>query len=199
VPSYDESAEEGAESVVRRIKKSAEWFDLDPQRFQPVYVEVLCEAADLKPRLARIANPYGVPVYSGAGFDGLKGKRDFAERAMERDVPTVVLHIGDRDDHGDNIYVAAAEDAIAWADDEGQVVPVDETLDADDLADLRDEYEDEAALLFVRLALTEEQAGRDGLDLLDADGKAEVDAVPVPVMDGWLREAIEALHVPARR
>ena len=31
---------------------------------------------------------------------------------MERDVPTVVLGVGDRDDGGDGIYVAAGEDAI---------------------------------------------------------------------------------------
>ena len=55
--------------------------------------------------------PYGVPVYSGAGFDGLKGKRAFADRALERDVPTIVLHVGDRDKHGENIFRAAAEDA----------------------------------------------------------------------------------------
>jgi len=32
------------------------------------------------------------------------------------------------------------------------------------------------------------------LNLLDADGKAEVDGVPVPVMDAWLLEAIETLQ-----
>lgn len=54
-----------------------------------------------------------------------------------------------------------------------------------------------AGLYFVRLALTTAQA--EDLDLLDADGKAEVDGVPVQVMDRWLREAIEALQVPACR
>ena len=49
----------------------------------------------------------------------------------------------------------------------------------------------------MRLALTTTQA--DDLDLLDADGKAEVDGVPVPVMDRWLTDAIEALQDPACR
>jgi hypothetical protein len=40
----------------------------------------------LQERIARIADPYGVPVYSGGGFDGLKGKRQIATRAMERQV-----------------------------------------------------------------------------------------------------------------
>jgi hypothetical protein len=52
-------------------------------------------------------------------------------------------------------------------------------------------------ITFMRLALTPVQA--DGLDLLDADGKAEADSVPVPIMDRWLTEAIEALTDPARR
>ena len=56
-----------------------------------------------------------MPVYSGAGFDGIKGKRAFAERAVAREVPTFVLNAGDFDRHGQNIYVAAAEDAVAWA------------------------------------------------------------------------------------
>jgi hypothetical protein len=49
----------------------------------------------------------------------------------------------------------------------------------------------------MRLALTPEQA--EDLDILDADGKAEADAVPVPIMDAWLTGAIEALTDPARR
>lgn len=51
------------------------------------------------------------------------------------------------------------------------------------------------ALIFYRLALTEAQAIAHAL--LDADGKAEVDRLPVPVLDALLVEAIEALHDPA--
>ena len=57
--------------------------------------------------------------------------------------------------------------------------------------------EDEDTLSFERLALTTEQAKEHGL--LDADGKAEVDGLPVPVMDRLLTGAIEALQDPARR
>ncbi len=49
----------------------------------------------------------------------------------------------------------------------------------------------------MRLALTPGQA--QDLDILDADGKAEADAVPVPTMDAWLTYAIEALTDPACR
>ena len=93
-----------------------ESFELDPQGAQPVYVEILCEAEDLAPRLARIAGEFGVTVYSGGGFDGLKAKRLCGERAVRRSVPTVILHVGDYDKHGLAIYDAAAEDALAWFD-----------------------------------------------------------------------------------
>jgi hypothetical protein len=115
-----------------------------------------------------------VPVYPSAGFDGIKGKREFADRALGRDVPTVVLHVGDRDDHGDRINVAAAEDAIAWAGN-GEVVDVQAPGTPGLLTDpARQAGRRGPGLRFVRLALTTTQA--DDLGLLDADGKAEADA-----------------------
>ena len=54
----------------------------------------------------------------------------------------------------------------------------------------------EPRITFMRLALTPVQAV--GLDLLDADGKAEADSVPLLIMNRWLTEAIEALTDPAR-
>jgi hypothetical protein len=196
VPSFDTSAEGVAELIAWQVRNARENFTLDPQRGQPIFIEVLCEPEDLMPRFQRVAAPFGVPIYSGAGFDGLKGKREIAERAMQRDRPTVVLHVGDRDDHGENIYRAAAEDAIAWADGTGEVLPVESG--PDDLAEIADEYAGaDRGLVFVRLALTRAQGAQ--LGILDADGKAEADAIPVPVMDKLLTDAIEALQDPGRR
>jgi hypothetical protein len=196
LPDFDGSAEDCAAAVGRLVHDAADGFDLDRQGGQPVHIEVLCEAADLVERLARIALPYGVGVYPGSGYDGLKQKRAMGERALERDVPTVVLHVGDRDDHGERIYLAAGEDAVGWAGD-GEVCPVEQESTPASLADLRDRWLDIPAVLFVRLALSTAQALT--LNLLDADGKAEADAIPVPVMDQLLRDAIEVLQVPARR
>jgi hypothetical protein len=201
MPYLDDSAEEVAAHIASQVMHAAEHFHLDPQRGQPVYVEVLCEAADLMPRLARVAEPYGVPVYSGGGFDGLKGKRAFADRALARGNTTVVLHVGDRDDHGDDIYIAAAEDAVAWVGDEGFVWPLDNRgltgVPVESLAAVCRSGADGSALIFVRLALTRAQAAHHGL--LDADGKAEADAIPVPVLDGWLTDALDALQDSACR
>lgn len=179
------------------MRDAAENFDLDPQRFQPVHIEILCEAEDLIPRLARIANPYGVEVYSGAGYGGLKGKRSFAERAQARGKPTVVLNISDRDKDGDAIYVAVAEGSVAWAGNVGAVFELDWYEEAADQAALGKRVlrlgdACRGAIFFMRFALTEAQAA--DLGLLDADGKAEVDGAPVEVMDGWITEAIRALQ-----
>jgi hypothetical protein len=153
-------------------------------------VEVLCEAADLGPRLERVARPYGVGVYMSGGFDGLKGKRAIADRAMGRDAPTIVLHVGDRDDHGDDIYMAAAWGCSRVGRGSRLRPPLHLPTTPRSLALLtstivRMEKNDSSGpgLIFMRLALTPAQAQEHGL--LDADGKAEVDAVPVPVMDAW--------------
>src|SRR5207237_1147266 len=100
---FTDADEFGAEVV-----SWAEGFRLEAQRFQPVYIEVLCEAADLCPRLARVAGDYGVPVYPSGGMDSIKPKRQMGERAARRGVATVVLQVGDRDNRGDVIYLAAA-------------------------------------------------------------------------------------------
>jgi hypothetical protein len=152
-------------------------FALGLQRGQDCYVEIVCEAEDLQPRVSRQAGPKGVFVFSGAGFDGLKGKRFFADRAARRGVPTVVLQITDFDIHGGHIASAAEEDAQAWAT-EHYGLPA-------------------GWLSFERIALTRTQAEEN--DLLDDDGKAEVDGLPVPVIDAIVNNAIDGLLDPAGR
>lgn len=173
---YELSAEGAAAGVADYAARLAEGFRLDPQGHQAQYAELWCEAEDLSPRLARVAAPYGVPVYSGAGFDGLKGKRALAARAVARGVPTVIFHVGDRDPHGERIFSAVSEDALAWATASGHP---------------------SGWLRFGRLALTAEQAARHGL--LDSDGKAEADSLPVPVLDAIVTGALESLFDPAGR
>jgi hypothetical protein len=183
IPITFDDAEEFAANVVAW----AAHFRLDAQRFQPVYVEVLCEAADLRPRVARIASEYGVPVYASGGMGGIKGNVETGGRARERHVPTVVLAVGDCDKDGRRIYAHAAEDSVAWAGD-GYVYADGAPFDCL----LTDAESNLARVSFFRVALTQGQAEQ--LDVLDAEGKAEADAIPVPVLDGWLREAIEGLQ-----
>jgi len=176
VPYYnEETAETEAEYLADQVR--APRITYSPQRGQAVFLELVVEAAGLMGRCARIAGPYGVPVYSGGGFDGLKGKRAFAERAADRLVPTLVLRISDYDPHGLMIAETSAEDSKAWA--------------------ANHHYLDEGWLEFERIALTLDQA--QAADLLDDAGKAEADGLPVPVMDQIITDAIDARQDPQVR
>jgi hypothetical protein len=142
------------------------------QAGQKVYLEIRCEAADLMPRIARVALPYGVHVYSGGGYDGLKPKKEAAARAAWRDVPTKIAHLTDWNEYGRAIAVAFEEGAIAFCD-------------------WHREYKDAPGSLSVeRLGLTKAQAKAH--DLLDADGDAELDGLPVPALDKLVKDWIKS-------
>jgi len=176
VPYYNEETAEGEAQYLADMVRSPR-ITYSPQRGQGVFLELVVEAAGLMGRCARIAGGYGVPVYSGGGFDGLKGKRAFAERAADRTVPTVVLRISDYDPHGLMIAETSAADSMAWAANHHGL--------------------DEDWLTFERIGLTHEQAEANGL--LDDQGKAEADGLPVPVMDQVIIDAITAYQDPAIR
>jgi hypothetical protein len=176
VPLYDdETAEQVAAQLADMVRDPS--LKYSPQEDQETYLEVLVEAAGLISRLERIAAPYGVPVYSGGGYDGIKAKRAMGERAAYRSVPTVVLQVSDFDDDGLKIARASKEDSTAWTEQHYGAEP--------------------GWLTFERIALTEDQAA--DADLLDQFGKAEADGLPVPVMDQILRDAIEGYQDPALR
>jgi hypothetical protein len=86
----------------------------DRQEGQAQRVELWCESAGMAPQLARVANPYSVPVFSSGGFASLTAVRLIAERALDQLVPTVLLHVGDYDPSGRAIFDAMAEDAAAF-------------------------------------------------------------------------------------
>jgi hypothetical protein len=105
-------------------------------------------------------------------MDALKPKKEAAERAAARNVPTIIGHIGDFDKAGKDIGNVFTEDALAFADWH------------------RDFDNGRGSLTIQRLALTEQQAREH--ELLDRDGKAEVDGLPVPVLDEIVRAFIES-------
>lgn len=116
----------------------------DRQHGQAQYVELFCEAAGMVVhQLERVALPYSIPVYSGSGFDSLTAKYSIAQRALARNVPTVLLHVGDFDPSGQSIFEAMAEDVAGF-------VHVDRVLAT-------------IAVRPVRVALTAEQVDRHDL------------------------------------
>jgi hypothetical protein len=58
------------------------------------------------------AEPYGIPVLSGGGFDSLTKKNTLAEDLADQERPTEVLHIGDHDPSGAHAFLAIAEDVV---------------------------------------------------------------------------------------
>jgi hypothetical protein len=117
-------------------------FRLDRQEGQAVSVEVWCEAAGMAPQLVTVANPFGVAVYAGGGFDSVTAKHNAAQRIVTRAVPTVILHVGDLDADGLAIADSSADDVTAFVHD----------LD-----------KEAAGVEFVRVAVTEEQVRVFGL------------------------------------
>lgn len=75
------------------------------------------------PQLARVADEYSVPVFSAGGFASLTAVRLIASRALEREVPTVLLHVGDLDPSGESIFEAMVTDAAAFVEADRQIMP----------------------------------------------------------------------------
>ncbi|RSO03382.1 hypothetical protein DMH18_37935 [Streptomyces sp. WAC 06783] len=63
--------------------EAARAYRLDRQAGQPARIELFCETAGMVPQLAAVAEPFGVPCYSGSGYNSLPGKRGAAHRAAE--------------------------------------------------------------------------------------------------------------------
>jgi hypothetical protein len=108
-----------AANFLNTVRSWAEDMELDHSAGQPTRLVMFCEAAGMAPQLARIANPFGIPVYSGGGFDSLTAKHDFAAELSDHDRPTEVLHIGDHDPSGAHLYLAFSEDVAAFAGELG--------------------------------------------------------------------------------
>ena len=96
-------------------------------------------------------------------MDGLKPKKEAGARAAGRKVPTLIGHLADYDRSGGDIADAVAEDALAFAL-------------------WHRDYNGAPGSLFVqRIGLTRAQALKH--ELLDTDGKAELDGLPVPALE----------------
>lgn len=109
----------GVPEFLNAVQGAACNYVLDRRIGQPFALEVWCEAAGMVPQLANVCDSYGVPVFSGGGFDSLTAKVEAARRAAHEGQANgrtlVVLHIGDHDPSGLHVFVSVAEDVAAWA------------------------------------------------------------------------------------
>ena len=97
------------------LRAIAQNFDLDQQLGQKRRVAVWCEAQGMVAQLKRVADPYGVHVVSGGGFDSVTDKHGFAKLVITAAQPFDVLHIGDLDQAGESIFTVVSEDVPAFA------------------------------------------------------------------------------------
>jgi hypothetical protein len=65
---------EGADDFFTSVTYWAKDFRLDRQRGQEQQLVLWCEASGMVSQLERLADPWGVPVYSSGGFDSLTDK-----------------------------------------------------------------------------------------------------------------------------
>ena len=101
------------------VKDTAETYRRNRLEGQTIVPEIWVEAAGMGPQIVRVAHEFGIPVFSSGGFDSLTVKHEAAQRILNRDRQTTVLHVGDHDPSGVSIFDAAAEDVSRLAVDLG--------------------------------------------------------------------------------
>jgi len=139
---------------------------------QPVNVELWCEATGMVPQLEAVAHPWGVPVYSSGGFDSTTVKREVSLRAAADGRDLVLLHVGDYDKWGEDVFTSFREDVEAWALHDGAVVR------------------------FVRVAVTPEQIARYNLPTDPRPGKTgnvQAEALDPAVLAELVGEALASV------
>lgn len=111
VSTYSARWHDGPDEFWDDVGERAREYRRDRQAGQRMRVELWCESAGMLPQLARVADRYSVRAFSAGGFASLTAVRLIASRAVARDVPTVLLHVGDFDPSGVSIFEAMAADA----------------------------------------------------------------------------------------
>jgi hypothetical protein len=178
-PDWHASPEDFWDDTGERIRR----YRRDRQDGQRSYLELWCEAAGMAPQMARVADHFSVPVYSAGGFASLTATRQIARRALDRVVPTVILHVGDFDPSGESIFEAMVEDAQAF-------VRADRVTTVEDVAG-------------VRVALTAEQVEQHELPTAPpkktdsrsarwGEQTCQLEALPPDVLADEVRWAIES-------
>lgn len=103
------------EAFFAEMRQSASVYRLDRQEGQPVYIELVVEAAGAVEQVFRTTVDYGVPVHSGSGFVSVDALRKVVVRAEQREVPTVILVAGDLDPAGIDIRARVEDEITAFA------------------------------------------------------------------------------------
>jgi hypothetical protein len=98
------------EDFIRIAKELAADYRMDRQVGQAQYIELWCEAAGMVPQLAQVVGEYGIAVRSSSGFNSVTVLYEAAYRILQREVPTLILQVGDHDPSGKAIYDRVSAD-----------------------------------------------------------------------------------------
>ena len=115
----DHDGYSGKAEYLSAVRYSAQIYNRDRLAGQKRRVELWCEAAGMVPQLARVAEPYGISVYSSGGFESVTEKFRAAERFADEGRAVVVLHVGDHDPSGVALFDALSEDVTQMCADLG--------------------------------------------------------------------------------
>ncbi|MFB7657898.1 MULTISPECIES: hypothetical protein [unclassified Streptomyces] len=170
---------DGPDDFRAGLRRAALDYRLDRQADQLVRLDIVCETAGMVPQLVAVADPMGVPVYSGSGFNGLPAKRTAALRAAADGHRAVrVFVVSDWDPSGVHLFSALAQDVTAFA-----------AVDAPG-----------TEVVFERLAVTEQQIAEYGLPTAPAKSSdrrsfsgtstTQAEALPPDVLAAVLKDAI---------
>jgi hypothetical protein len=102
--------------LAQALAATVRYFELDRQLNQVWLLLLWCEAAGMKPQLERTADTFGVKVIAGGGFDSLTAKEKMARLIVACGKPVEVLHVGDYDREGQDIFTALSEDVTAFVE-----------------------------------------------------------------------------------
>jgi hypothetical protein len=132
------------ESVIEFTKYTrdlAEEFEMDRQQGQERRIILCCEAAGMVPQLRNYTSKYHVPVYSGGGFDSLTAQHTISKHVAAYE-NVLLLHIGDYDKAGKDIYKALSENVKAFTSRLGGTVkPIRLAVTPEQIEELNLPYE----------------------------------------------------------
>lgn len=201
---------------------SARLYRRDLMRSQPVAIQLWAESDSIGSVIARVADRYCIPTFIGRGY-GARGylwnaARD-AVAAREAGKTVHILHVGDHDPSGEDIYRDVEETirlyalAIDWHHPVSAVRRYLRRQCMEDDALFRWEVAAQTDwLVFERLALTAEQVEQYELPArppkasdsrtanFTGKGSVEVEALPVDVLNALVEDAIlSRIDEPALR
>jgi hypothetical protein len=108
---------DGVDDVLATFEAITSGYRLNRQIGQPMFTLLACEAGGMVPQMVRVAEPFGVPVLSGGGFDSVSVKYDLGREVARSERLVRLLHVGDYDPSGVHLFTSLMEDIRAFARD----------------------------------------------------------------------------------